>query len=257
MKSPRASNSLRTWWRQICIRWWVWYSRDVIHIRWTSKRKSATLRTIVLVLFDYRLIKHYKFSITCKSELLLGQSKTPTASRRSRSLVFAVCGVRGSVVHEHGWSCNGWLSRCGTAWMSRTSSKFRQAVMFALDLDQWQFAITGKVPQHPDGLRRNLVAEHRQDGSRCLKGRIWCPQGSPYRAYQARIPRAVLPGISKIRPMAAAFIPATEVPTTRHRWASAVLFRLFGGNTAIQTPRTVRNYGLRFRNYWFEYHETW
>ena len=123
----------------------------VIHIRWTSKRKSATLGTIVLALFDYRLMKHYKFSITFKSELLLGQSKTSTASRRSRSLVFAVCGVLGPIVHEHGWSCNGWLSRCGTVWVSRTSSKFRQAVMFALDLHQWQFAITGKVQQHHDG----------------------------------------------------------------------------------------------------------
>ena len=86
----------------------------VIHIRWTSTRKSATLRTIVLALFHYRLMKHYTFSITFKSEILLGQSKTPTASRRSMSLVFAVCGVHGSIVHGHGWSCNGWLSRCGT-----------------------------------------------------------------------------------------------------------------------------------------------
>ena len=29
--------------------------------------------------------------------------------------------------------------------------KFRQAFMFALDLDQWDFANTGKVPQHHDG----------------------------------------------------------------------------------------------------------
>ena len=105
----------------------------------------------MLALFDYRLIKHYKFSITFRSELLLGQSKTSTTSRRSRSLVFSVCGVHGSIVHEHGWSCNGWLSRCGTPWVSRTSSKFRQVVMLALELDQWQFAITGKVPPHHDG----------------------------------------------------------------------------------------------------------
>ena len=49
------------------------------------------------------------------------------------------------------------------------------------------------------------------------------PQGSPDRAYMARIPRTVLSEILKIRPMAAAFIPATEVPTTRRRWASVVL----------------------------------
>ena len=139
---------------------------DVIHILWHSKCKSATLRTIVLALFDYRLMKHYKFSITFKSELLLGQSKTPMTSRCSRSLVFAVCGVHGSIVHEHGWSCNRWMSRCGTVWV---------------------------------GL---------------LKGTFWYPQGSLYRVYPAGIPRAVLPGISKIRPMASDFIPATEVPTT-------------------------------------------
>ena len=40
-----------------------------------QKRKSATLRTIVLALFDYRLMKHHKFSITLQSERLLGQSK--------------------------------------------------------------------------------------------------------------------------------------------------------------------------------------
>ena len=45
--------------------------------------------------------------------LLLGQSKIPTASRRSRSFVFAVCGVHGTIVHEHGWPCSGWLLRCG------------------------------------------------------------------------------------------------------------------------------------------------
>ena len=125
---------------------------DVIHIRWTSKRKSATLRTIMLALFYYRLMKHYRFSTTFKPELLLGQSRTSMASRRSRSLVFAVCGLHGCIVHEHGWSCNGWLSMWGTAWVSRSSSKFRQAVMFALDLnDKWQFEIPGKVPQHHDG----------------------------------------------------------------------------------------------------------
>ena len=166
-------------------------------------------------------MKHFKFSITFKSELLLGPSKTPMASRHSRSLVFAMCGAHGSNVHENGWSCNGWLSRWCTTWMSRTSSKFRQAVMFALDLDQWQFAITGTVPQHHGGLRRNVVVGHRQDGSRCLKRRFWRPQGSPYTAYLARKP--VFSGISKISPMAAALLPASEVPTIHHRWASTVL----------------------------------
>ena len=201
-----------------------WCSRDVIHIWLASKRNCATLWSNVLALFDYRLIKQYKFSIIFKSDLLLGQSKTPMASRRSRSLVFAVCGVRGSIVHE---PVSGWLSRCGTAWVSRISSKFRQAVMFALDLDQWQFEITGKVPQHLDGsvcVGMSSLDTGRMEGQmEMIKGMFWRHQGSPYRACLARIPRIVLPGISKIRLMAAAFIPATEVPTSRHRWASVVL----------------------------------
>ena len=196
---------------------------DVIHIWWTSKRKSATLRTIMLALFDYRLMKHYKFSITFKSELMLGQSKTSTAYRRSRSLVCAVCGVHGSIVHEHDWSCNGWLSRCGTAWVSRISSKFRKAVMFALDIDQWQFAITGKVPQHHDG--PVCVGMSSLDAGRMemLKGTFLTPSGFVIYGLPGEDTSYCPSRITKSRPMVAAFIPATEVPTTRHRWASAVL----------------------------------
>ena len=127
-----------------------------------TKRKSPTLRTIVLALFEYRLMKHNKFSITFKSELLLGQSKISTVSRRSRSSVFAVCGVHGSIVHEHGLSCNGWLSRCGTAWVSRTTSKFRQAVILAPDLEKCLFAITENVPR-----RKYLPGEDT----------LYCPSG--------------------------------------------------------------------------------
>ena len=71
-------------------------------------------------------------------------------------------------------------------------------------------------------IRRHIVAEHRQDGD-AYRGLLWRPQGSPYRAYLARTPPSVLSGISKIRPMAAAFITATEVPTTHHGRASVVL----------------------------------
>ena len=57
-----------------------------------------------------------------------------------------------------------WYSQCA-AWLEDLV-KFRQAFMFALDLDQWKFAITGKVPQHHDGgvcLRRHVVVGHRQN----------------------------------------------------------------------------------------------
>ena len=154
-----------------------WCSRGVIHTRRTSRHKSATLRAIVLALFDYHLMKHNKFSITFKPELLLSQSQTPTASHRSRSLVFAVCGVHGYIVHEYGWLCNRWLSMCGTAWVSSTSSKFRQTVMFALNLDRWRFSITGKVPQHLDV--SVCVGMSSLDTGRLemLKGTFWRPQG--------------------------------------------------------------------------------
>ena len=151
MNSRWTANRLQTRRRQLCIKWRVDARWMPFHIRWTSKRKSATSRTMVLGSFDYRAMMHYKFAIRFKSELLLGISKTSTASRSSRSLVFAVCGVHGPIVHEHRWSGSGWLSRFDTAWVLRTSSKFHQAVMFALDFDQRQFSITGKVPQHHDG----------------------------------------------------------------------------------------------------------
>ena len=114
--------------------------------------KSATLRTMVLGLFDCRLMQHYTFSIRFKSEFLLGHAiQNFHGARRNRFLAFAVCDVHGPIVHEHGWFCGGWLSRCGTACLSRTSLKFRQAVMNSLDLDQWQFAIMGKEPHYHCG----------------------------------------------------------------------------------------------------------
>ena len=198
-------------------------------------------------------MKHYKFSITFKSELLLGHPKLPWLLAAA-SPWYSQCGVRGSLVYKHGWSCNGWLSRCGTAWVSRTSSKFHQAFMFAMDPDQWQFAIAGKVPQHHDGSVSVGMSSLDTGRIEMLKGTFWRPQGSPYRAYPWRIPRTVLPGMSKIRPMAAAFIPATDVPTTRHREHRSYLLWLPGGKTAIQTPRTVGIYKPWFRNYWLDYH---
>ena len=154
-----------------------WCSGVSFHIRWTSKRKLATLRMVVLALFHYRLMRHYKFSIRFKSELLLGQSKTSTASRRSRSFVFAVYGVHGSIVHEYGWSCSRLLSRCGTGWVSRNSSKFRQAVIFALVLGQWQFTIAGKVPQHYDGSVPVGMSSLDTGRMKMIKGAILTPSG--------------------------------------------------------------------------------
>ena len=46
---------------------------------------------MVLGLFNHRLMKYYRFSIRFKSVPLPGQSKTSTASRRSRSFVYSQC----------------------------------------------------------------------------------------------------------------------------------------------------------------------
>ena len=186
--------------------------------------KSTTLRSIVLALFNYRLMTHNKFSITFKSELLLGQSKTSTTSRRSRSLVFAACGVHG----------------CINAWTWLLLQRVVVKVWHSLSVEGLDEILPsghvcpgsrpmvvcnygkGTITPWRKRLRRH-VRRWTQAGRRCLKGRFWRPQGSPYRAYLAGIPRTVLLGISKARPMAAAFITATEVPTTRQIWASAVL----------------------------------
>ena len=85
MKSPRAANWLRIRRRQLCIKWQVGALGMSFYIRWTSKRKSATLRTMVLGLFDYRLMKHHTISTRFKQKFLLDQSKTSTASRRNLS----------------------------------------------------------------------------------------------------------------------------------------------------------------------------
>ena len=158
--------------------------------------------------------------------------------------------VRRAWLHRRGWSGSGWLSKCGTAWVSRTSSNFRQVVMFALDLDQRQFAITGKISQHHDGCF-SIGMSSRNTGR---METLWRPQGSPYSAYLARTPRTVLSGISKIRPMAAAFTPATEVPLHTIVELQSYLSRLSLGTTASQTQRTVGIYGPLLRNYWLDYH---
>ena len=149
VKYPRAANRLRTRRRQLCVKWRVdarWMS---FHIRWTSERKSATLRTMVLGLFDIVWWSTTRFRSDSNQNFCLANPKLPQ-----------LLGAAGP-----------WYSRCA-AWLHRARKwlvlqrmvvnvwhslsvedlvKFRQAFMFSLDLDQWKFAITGKVPQHHDG----------------------------------------------------------------------------------------------------------
>ena len=163
-KSHWVANRLRTRRRQLCIKWRIDARGMSFHIRWTSKRKSAILQKMVLRLFDYRLMQHYKFSIGFKWEFLLCHAiQNFHDARRSRSW-YSQCDVHCPIVHEHGWSCSEWLSRCGTAWVSMTPLKFQQAVMIDLDLDKWQFAYEKATIPWGKSLRRHIVAGHRQGG---------------------------------------------------------------------------------------------
>ena len=75
---------------------------------------------------------------------------------RSGSLVFAV------------WACIEDL----------VEIQFHQSVMFALDLDQWQLTITGKVPQHHDGSVSGVGMSSLDTGRmEMLKGTFLTPSG--------------------------------------------------------------------------------
>ena len=93
-----------------------------------------------------------------------------------------------------------------------------QAVVFALDLDQWQFAVTGKVPQHHDGSICEVMSSLDTGRVEMLKGAFLTPSGfALYGLPGEDTSYTVLLGISKILPMAATFLPAAEIPITCHR----------------------------------------
>ena len=230
------------------------------HIRWTSKRKSATPRKMVLGLFDYRLMQHLTFSTRFKSEFLLGHAiQNSHGARRSRSLASAVCDVHGPIVHEHGWFCGGWLSRCGTAWLSRTSLKFHQVVMIALDLDHWQFAIMGKEPHYHDVSLSVRISSLDRGRMERLEGTFFDaprvrPIGPTMRGYLLLSFR----GYQRFDQwLQLSYLPSKSLPCAivELRWSS--ISWLSGGNNARQTQRTVGIYGPVFCNYWLDYHETW
>ena len=197
------------------------------HIRWTSNVNPPHYgRWCWDCLIDVRCSTTSFRSDSNQNYCFAMQSKTSTmlAPAGPWYSQCAMC-IAPSCMNIAGPATSGWLSRCGTAWVSRTWLKFHQAVVIDLDLGQWQFAIMGKEPKYHDGSVSVGISSLDTARMERLKLRdvLWRPQGSPYRAYLARMPLTVLSGISKIRPMAAAFIPVTEVPTTRHRWALLVI----------------------------------
>ena len=139
------------------------------HIRWTSKRKFATLRMTMLALFHYRLMTFF-------DQIKIRTSSWPIHNFHgfSSQQVLCIRSVRHACTMEPCY-CSGWLSTCGTAWVPRTSSKFRQAVLFALDFDQWQFAITEKVPQHYDGSIAVGMSSLDKGRMEILKGTFFNP----------------------------------------------------------------------------------
>ena len=223
-------------------------------------------------------MQHFTFSIRFKSEFLLGHAiQNFHGARRNRSLAFAVCDVHGPIVHEHGWFCGGWLSRCGTVWVSRTSLKYRQAVMIALDLDQWQLTIMGKEPQYHDrsvsvgipSLDRGRMERFNGAFFDALRVR---PIGPSMRGYLLLSFR----GYQKFYQwLQLSYMPSKSLLHTLFelRWSSiswlsgrssiswlsgrSSISWLSGRNNARQTQRTTGIYGPVFRNYCLDYHETW
>ena len=140
-----------------------WCSRDVIHIRWTSKRKSATLRTIVLALFDYHLMKHYNFSIHIRTfawPIRISHGFSPQQALGLRS-------VRRAWLHS-GWT---WLAGPATGGCQgpeclgpRRNSTKRSC--FCPRFRPMAACNNGKGTTTPwwKRLRRHVVDGHRQDG---------------------------------------------------------------------------------------------
>ena len=106
------------------------------------------------------------FSIRFKSELLLGQSKTCTASHRSRSFVFAVCDVHGSIVHEYDWSCSGWVVKVWRSLIVEELVEIPPGGHICPGFRSMAVCKYGKgtTTLWRKRLHRHVVAGHRQDG---------------------------------------------------------------------------------------------
>ena len=195
---------------------------------------------MVLALFDYHLMKHHTFSIRFKSKLLLCQSKSSTASRRSRSLIFAVCGVVASckkMADPSAGGCQG-LAQPDC----RGPRKIPPSIHVCPGPRQAGVCNYGKGTTTP--WRDVSVGTSSLDTSRIepLKGTFFDflrvrPIGPTCRGYLV----LSLWDIKKIRPMTAAFMPGTEVPTTHHRWASVVLIVAVWGQYCHSNATDGRN----------------
>ena len=138
VKFTRSANTPRTRRRQVCIKWrnGAWEVSFLTPL--SPKPRSATLRMVVLGLFNSRLMKYHTYSIGFKLGLLLGQFKTSTAFKAYQVLC-DICRVapwrrlvRQPVVVE--------------VWHSLSVddlAKMPSNVQVALDLDQWNLQLRG------------------------------------------------------------------------------------------------------------------
>ena len=151
------------------------------------------------------------------------------------------------------------MSRCGTAWVWRTSLKFHQAVMIALYLDQWQFTIMGRQPQYHDGSVSADISSLDTGRMERLKGTFFGalgfrPIGPSWRRYLLLSFR----GYQRFDQwLQLSYPPPKSLLHIIVELRRSSISWLSGGNNSSQTQRTVVIYGLVFRNYWLDYHETW
>ena len=135
--------------------------------------------------------------------------------------------------------------------MSRTSLKYRQAVMIALDLDQWQFTIMGKEPQYHDGsvsvgitsLDRGRMERFNGAFFDALRVRPIGPTMRGYLLLSFRVYQRFFQWLQL------SYMPSKSLLHTifELRWSS--ISWLSGRNNARQTQRMVGIYGPVFRNY--------
>ena len=255
-KTHRAANRLRTRRWQLSIKWRADARGMSFHIRSTSMRKSATLRTMVLGLFDYRLMQHCKFSIGFKSEFLLGHAIQE----------FTVLAAAGP-----------WYSQCATC-MAPSWLVLHWAVVMV-----WHsLSLEDLVKIPPSG--------HDCPGSRPMA--VYNYGKATTLPWRKRLRIYIVMDTGRMERLKGTFFDALGVRPIGPSWQRYLLlsFRgyqrfdqwlqlsypppksllhiivelrrssiswLSGGNNSSQTQRTVVIYGIMFRNYWLDYHETW
>ena len=164
---------------------------------------------------------------------------------------------RGSIVQENGWPCSGWLSRCGTALMSRTSyNSAKRSYLPWISTSKVGVCNDGKgtttpwrgVSICPQAYRRWTQAEWRRFFD-VLRVRPNGPIPCGYLVLSLRGYQRFDQWLYLSYPPPKSRLHAIAEPRSFLSWLS-------GSNNASQTQRTVGICEPLFRNYWFDFHET-